>query len=85
MAKTSELRVQAVALDPGPNASGEFDEIDGTPAYHFHTKQFGYKWCDAVSQAGCHVGSIEIMFQIDTHGRRSEFLRQQGDRTLPAC
>jgi hypothetical protein len=25
------------------------------------------------------------VFQIDMHGRRSEELRQQGDRTLPAC
>jgi hypothetical protein len=84
-AKTQPLRVQAVALDPGSNASGEFDELDGTPGSKFHIKRFGYQWCDPVAEAGCHVGWIEIVFQIDTHGRRSEGLRQQGDRTLPAC
>lgn len=70
--------------DPGSNASGEF-ELDGAPSYKFHTRRFGYEWCDTVGQSGCHVGSIEIVFQIDTHGRRSEGLRQQDDRTLPAC
>jgi hypothetical protein len=85
MAKTQELRVQAVALDPGSNASGETTEIDGTPAGSFHTKRFGYKWCDVGEVEGCHVGLIEIVFQIDAHGRRSEWLRQRDDRALPAC
>jgi hypothetical protein len=85
MARTQELRVQAVALDPGSNASGETTEIDGTPAGSFHTKRFGYKWCDVGEVEGCHVGLIEIVFQIDAHGRRSEWLRQRDDRALPAC
>jgi hypothetical protein len=85
MAKTSELRVQAVALDPGPSATGTTTAIDGTPTGSFHTKRFGYKWCDAGEAAGCHVGQIEIVFHIDAHGRRSPWLRQRNDQTLPAC
>jgi hypothetical protein len=33
--------------------------------------------------AGCHVGWIEIVFQTDAHGRRSQWLRQRYDQALP--
>ncbi|HEX4416513.1 MAG TPA: hypothetical protein VH165_01380 [Kofleriaceae bacterium] len=81
--KYQEIPLQAVALKPDPG--GETTEIDGTPSGRYHTKTFGYKWCTAGSDAGCHVGEIEIGFQVGPGGEQSQWLRQTSDRMLPSC
>ena len=78
---TERMRTGSAFLVAEPAADDV--ALEGTLLGKERLKPIGYRWCR--SWAGCHVGRIEIGFNVALGGAETQWLRRVDDHVFPTC